>query len=636
MQLAKLVLKVVADIKDMRAGLDSAAGKARGFASSVGGNFLSLGNKVLKFGALAGGTALLGIGALGGGLAQLAVDAAPLQTIQEAFEGISEASGQSSADLLRDLQEQSAGMITNRDLMEKYNLAAQLVGDQFANQLPAAMGPLGKVAAATGQDMGFLMDSLVRGVGRLSPMILDNLAVQIDLNSAYEAWAAANGVAVGEMTKSQQQAAVMAATMEQLEKNTASMPEVVGSAAQQFAAFQTTLQNTKDQIGLAVLPAITPLISKLSELAAEHLPGIVDAMTPFLEQFGTFTELLLAGDLAGALGMIFPEDVVNRIIEIKDAIMDFVNNTMLPFIEEHAEEFKGAFIAIGAVLAAAGIVAAIVAIVSAINPVTLVIVGLIALVGVLGAAWAGNWGGIQEKTQTAIDFIKGVIDGGLAFISGLWESNFGLIRTTIENNLAFYSAIFAAFKSAFEGDWRGFGENLKVAWNAFWRQIGDILRTAGRNILNAIRTIVTTVINFFRNTDWGSVGRNIISGIASGISASLGVIRSAATSAASAALEAAKGFLGIRSRSRVFENQVGMEIGAGTGFGIERSIAQVARNLDSVFGQLVPAAAGATAGGFAGAQAGGDRNITFEAGSITIKNKSDAQTLIKELARELG
>jgi hypothetical protein len=46
--------------------------------------------------------------------------------------------------------------------MMSYNQAAQLVGKQFADQLQARCNTLVKVSAATGQDMGFMMDSLVK------------------------------------------------------------------------------------------------------------------------------------------------------------------------------------------------------------------------------------------------------------------------------------------------------------------------------------------------------------------------------------------------------------------------------------------------------------------------------------------
>jgi len=74
-------------------------------------------------------------------------------------------------------------MATNRDLMLSFNKASTLVSVDFAKQLPDAMQYLGKVSLATGQDLGFLLDSLVTGVGRVSPMILDNLGIQVALSA---------------------------------------------------------------------------------------------------------------------------------------------------------------------------------------------------------------------------------------------------------------------------------------------------------------------------------------------------------------------------------------------------------------------------------------------------------------------
>lgn len=165
--------------------------KASKGLGGLGKNIQNVGKVALGL----GGAAVAGVGALGAGLTKLAIEAAPLEGIEEAFYGIAEASGVAGDEMLASMKKGSAGMITQRDLMEKYNLAAQLVGDQFANQLPDAMNYLGKVSAATGEDMGFMMDSLVRGVGRLSPMILDNLGIQVDLTEAYEEWAKTAGVA---------------------------------------------------------------------------------------------------------------------------------------------------------------------------------------------------------------------------------------------------------------------------------------------------------------------------------------------------------------------------------------------------------------------------------------------------------
>lgn len=223
------------------------------------------------------GTAVIGGAALAGGaMLKLAIDAAPLQGIQSAFEGIATASGESAETMLAALQKGSAGMVTQRDLMQKYNLAASLVSDTFANELPNAMGYLTKVAAGTGEDMGFMLDSLVRGVGRLSPMILDNLGVQVDLNEAYEAFAPSVGKAAGELSKGEQQTALMNQVMEKLAINTAAMPEVTDTAATSFAALQTKIKDLKDGVGIGLQPALLALLTPLNELADTYGPKVIE------------------------------------------------------------------------------------------------------------------------------------------------------------------------------------------------------------------------------------------------------------------------------------------------------------------------------------------------------------------------
>jgi len=236
------------------------------------------------------GVAVLGTAtaALGVGLVKLASDSAELETVQAAFKGIAESAGSSQKEMLAALKKGSLGMVTQKDLMKTYNEAAQLVGTTFAGELPNAMGYLSKVSAATGQDMGFMLDSLVKGVGRLSPMILDNLGIQVTLADATANAAAQFGVEADELTKTQIQTGMMNVVLEKLAENTAAMPEVVGTAAQAQAAFKVALQDTKDQIGLALLPTFTTLMTKVSAFASENLPKLVAAfqenVVPFLEE----------------------------------------------------------------------------------------------------------------------------------------------------------------------------------------------------------------------------------------------------------------------------------------------------------------------------------------------------------------
>lgn len=272
---------------------------------SVGGSLGSIG----KMAAVGGAAAIAAIGAIGAGVLKLASDAQHVPGITAAFESLTKGISGGSDKMLKALQKASNGMVSNTELMRQFNLANQLVGEDFAENLPNAMEPLGKVAAATGQDMGFLMDSLIRGVGRLSPLILDNLGIQVDLNQAYQDWADANGRTVDSMTKAEQQAALMGQAMTLLQSNTEQMPGVAGSAAQQMAAFGATLQNAKDSIGVALIPALTSLVG---------------ALTPIIEEYGP--------QIAEWLGENLPIAMA--------ATADFIKTKLIPFVKKVGEGFK--------------------------------------------------------------------------------------------------------------------------------------------------------------------------------------------------------------------------------------------------------------------------------------------------------
>lgn len=95
-------------------------------------------------------------------------------------------------------------------------------------------------------------------------------------------------------------------------------------------------------------------------------------------------------------------------------------------------------------------------------------------------------------------------------------------------------------------------------------------------ILGAIPQIITSVKNIFTQTDWVSVGKNIIDGIANGIKNFASNLWNSIKDVAGGALDAVKGFLGIHSPSRVFRDQVGRWIPEGMAAGIERNRSVVA------------------------------------------------------------
>ena len=240
-------------------------------------------------------------------VASFVVGAEGMTKVRSAFDGIARSAGSSGDAVLLAMQKGSQGMMSNIDLMKNFNLASQLVSEDFAMKLPEAFGYLGKVSAATGESMDYMLNSLIKGVGRLSPLILDNLGIQVDMNAAYEAYGATLGKSVEEMTKAEKQTAILNATMTALAENTAAMPENFGSVT---ASLKATFQNAKDAIGETLLPvlgevtsSLTGAINKIVEMTTEG-----GNLYPVLQKAGDgFSNLVnKVGDIVDKLSQLDP------------------------------------------------------------------------------------------------------------------------------------------------------------------------------------------------------------------------------------------------------------------------------------------------------------------------------------------
>ena len=105
-------------------------------------------------------------------------------------------------------------------------------------------------------------------------------------------------------------------------------------------------------------------------------------------------------------------------------------------------------------------------------------------------------------------------------------------------------------------------------------------------LVGKIPSIISSIKNAFTSVNWGSVGLNIIRGIASGIASAAGDLVNAAVKAAKNALDFVKKALGIHSPSRVFRDEVGVMVGRGMALGIDDSAHVVSRSMDSLVSSM--------------------------------------------------
>lgn len=135
-------------------------------------------------------------------------------------------------------------------------------------------------------------------------------------------------------------------------------------------------------------------------------------------------------------------------------------------------------------------------------------------------------------------------------------------------------------------------------------------------LIGSIPGMVGQIMHGFTSVNWGSVGLNIITGIATGIAGAAGRLVTAAVNAATNALNWVKRKLGIHSPSRVFRDQVGEMIGEGMAVGIDESASKVKKAAGRLTG-ILPSQDASYSVGVANASRGVNAVAYGNGGSVT-------------------
>ena len=131
-----------------------------------------------------------------------------MEAVTEQFDYLAQRGGMDAIQLRNSLREASRGMVADTDLMKSANTAMML----WVGQNTEMMTNLMKIAQVRGAEMSETttkaFDDIVRWIWRLSPMILDNLWIIINLKDAYSDYASKIGKSSDELTKAEKQMAV--------------------------------------------------------------------------------------------------------------------------------------------------------------------------------------------------------------------------------------------------------------------------------------------------------------------------------------------------------------------------------------------------------------------------------------------
>jgi hypothetical protein len=523
-------------------------------AGSVGGAFGKLGGAV-KAGAAVGVGAMIGLGAgavtLGSKLIGLGSDA---EEMQGKFNVVFANTGNQVTSALSDFADEVGR--SKFELMEMASVFGDTLKPMGFVEQDAASLSIQMSQLAT--DLGsFNNMSMTESMERLQGVLIGNhenaLAFGVIINEntlsaelAANGWDNLTGAAL-EQAKVQARINLLMAGTTDAQGDAA---RTAGSWANQMRRLKSRLADAATEAGSKLLPALTPLLSLLGDLAEQALPvllGAFDKVAPVIENVSQFIQSLVGNLQEGmspmdafieAIWDFAPQPVldalvnfrdvilpglIEKITEIKDKIVEFME-PIITWIQQNIE-LKDALMALGIVLG--GIVlASLISIGTAIAPILIAAGALIGLVALVRTAWEENWGGIQEKTQSLMDWmlpkfeelqvwLAENIPVAIEKLKGFWENT---LKPAIESVWQFLSETLYPFFRDTLVPWlqekipaaieilRGFWEDtlmpaldkvwtfLTVDMQPVWEALEDLLGVAIPIVLEALQGLWENVL----------------------------------------------------------------------------------------------------------------------------------------------
>ena len=211
-------------------------------------------------------------------IAKVALDAAQyaakIEQISRAFGSMAKDVGADAESVIADMDRLAGGTINKLDLLTSASRAAlfKLPIDKMDELMKIARAS----ATATGESVKYMFDSIVLGIARGSPKILDNLGILIKAEKATRDYAESIGKTAEELTAAEKMQATMNAVLKAGEEIMRGVGEVGQEItdAERWQILQAAVADLKGELGTGLMPAFvettkaaTKLVIKLTEMA---------------------------------------------------------------------------------------------------------------------------------------------------------------------------------------------------------------------------------------------------------------------------------------------------------------------------------------------------------------------------------
>jgi len=169
--------------------------------------------------------ASVGIVAVGVAVAKMAKTAGKAESVRDSFKQMTEGWGQDARTIIDKTKEASRNTISEFDIMQGALKSMTLIGKDAMGDLTETFPKMAEIAKkasrTTGHDVGFMLESIVNGIGRSSVKWLDNTGIVIDATNAYKKYAQSIGGGTKVVTLSAAKEAELTETLRKRENQLA-------------------------------------------------------------------------------------------------------------------------------------------------------------------------------------------------------------------------------------------------------------------------------------------------------------------------------------------------------------------------------------------------------------------------------
>ena len=276
------IKQTTGDLRD----LDNAAGNVATGLSGIG-----------KAAGIAG---ILALGSAAAGVTmELARTGAMVDQTRTAFMDLAASAGMSGQSILESLRAAARGSINDMALMETANRAMLLGVADNAEEF----GQLMQIAEARGKALAVSTEQafsdIVTGIGRQSALILDNLGIIVDTETAYARYAESVGKTAAQLTDAERKQAMLNDVI----ANSASIVAANNAAGEnmvdQFERMDAAISNAQQALGELFSPTAAVIASAIADAAQ----AAADGMTEMAERGQVNAENLVM-QLQGANNML--------------------------------------------------------------------------------------------------------------------------------------------------------------------------------------------------------------------------------------------------------------------------------------------------------------------------------------------